>query len=85
MENPSEWWLKHDHKHDLAFRPQNKLILCTSRATQSEPTELQDALQVCEPHLDLLALVPRPFEVLGASQRPGNVPGMLMDIARILA
>ena len=79
MENPSEWWLKHDHKHDLAFRPQNKLILCTSRATQSEPTELQDALQV------VLALVPRPFEVLGASQRPGNVPGMLMDIARDLA
>jgi hypothetical protein len=21
MENPSETWLKHDHKHDLAFRP----------------------------------------------------------------
>ena len=37
---------------------QNKLILGTSRATQSEPTELQDALQVCEPHLDLLALMP---------------------------
>jgi hypothetical protein len=37
---------------------QNKLILGTSRAAQSEPTELQDALQVCEPHLDLLALMP---------------------------
>ena len=34
---------------------QNKLILGTSRAAQSEPTELQDALQVCEPHLDLFA------------------------------
>ena len=21
MENPSELWLKRDHKHDLAFRP----------------------------------------------------------------
>jgi hypothetical protein len=37
---------------------QDKLILGTSRATQSEPAELQDALQVCEPHLDLLALMP---------------------------
>jgi hypothetical protein len=64
---------------------QDKLILGTSRATQSEPTELQDALQVCEPHLDLLALMPRPFESLGASQRPGNVSGMLMDITRDLA
>ena len=63
----------------------NELILGTSRAAQSKPTELQDALQVCEPHLDLFALVPRPLEALGASQRPGNVPGMLMDIARDLA
>jgi hypothetical protein len=35
---------------------QNKLILGTSRAAQSEPTELQDSLQMCEPHLDLFAL-----------------------------
>jgi hypothetical protein len=39
---------------------QNELILRTSRATQSEPAELQDALQVDEPHLDFLALMPRP-------------------------
>jgi hypothetical protein len=55
------------------------------RAAQSEPTKLQDALQVCEPHLDLLALTPRELEALGASERPGNVSGMLMDIARDLA
>ena len=42
----------------LSDSGQNKLILGASRATQSEPTELQDALQVCEPHLDLLALMP---------------------------
>jgi hypothetical protein len=36
---------------------QNKLILGASRATQSEAAEPQDALQVCEPHLDLLALM----------------------------
>jgi hypothetical protein len=64
---------------------QNKLVLSASWTTQSEPTELQDALQVCKPHLDLLALMPRPFEALGASQHPGNVSGMLMDIAWDLA
>jgi hypothetical protein len=41
----------------LSDSGQNKLILGASRATQSEPTELQDALQVREPHLDLLALM----------------------------
>jgi hypothetical protein len=64
---------------------QNKLILGTSRAAQSEPPELQDALQVCEPHLDLFALMPRPLEAICSGERPGNVSGMLMDIARDLA
>jgi len=63
---------------------QNKLILSASWATQSKPTEPQDALQVCEPHLDLLALPLRLLKALGASERPGNVSGMLMDIARDL-
>jgi ABC-type nitrate/sulfonate/bicarbonate transport system substrate-binding protein len=27
MENPSETWLKRDHKHDLAFRPLEKALL----------------------------------------------------------
>jgi hypothetical protein len=36
---------------------------------------------VCEPHLDLLALVPRPLEAFGISKRPGK----LMDVARDLA
>ena len=35
---------------------QNELILGASWASQTKPTELQDALQVREPHLDLLAL-----------------------------
>jgi hypothetical protein len=35
---------------------QNKLVLGASWTTQSKPTQLQDALQVREPHLDLLAL-----------------------------
>ena len=27
MENPSELWLKRDHKHDLAFRPLETALL----------------------------------------------------------
>jgi hypothetical protein len=64
---------------------QNKLILGASWATQSQSTEPQDALQVCEPHLDLLALPSRLLEALGASERPCNVSGMLMNVARDLA
>jgi hypothetical protein len=40
--------------------------------------------EVCEPHLDLLALTPGLLEALGANERPGNVSGVLMDIARDL-
>jgi hypothetical protein len=40
---------------------------------------------VREPHLDLLALTPRLLKALGAGERPRNVSGMLMDIARDLA
>jgi hypothetical protein len=56
---------------------QNKLILGASWATQSKPTELQDALHVRKPHLDLLALTSRRLEALGSSERPGDVPGVL--------
>jgi hypothetical protein len=64
---------------------QNKLILGASWTTQPKPAELQDTLQVRKPHLDLLALTSRCLEALGVSERPGNVPGVLMDVARDLA
>ena len=38
-----------------------------------------------EAHLDLLALPLRLLKALGTSERPGNVPGVLMDVARDLA
>ena len=63
---------------------QNKLVLGASWATQSKPTEPQDALQVGKPHLDLLALTSRRLEALGAGERPGDVPGVLMYVARDL-
>jgi hypothetical protein len=40
---------------------------------------------VGKPHLDLLALAPRLLEALGASERPGDVSGVLMYVARDLA
>jgi len=43
------------------------------------------ASSVCEPHLDLLALPSRLLEALGAGERPGDVSGMLVDVARNLA
>ena len=47
---------------------ENELVLGASRAPQSKPSEPQDALEVREPHLDLLTLAPRLIEALGASE-----------------
>ena len=47
---------------------QNKFVLGASWTTKSKPTEFQDALQMCEPHLDLLALASRCLEALRASE-----------------
>ena len=63
----------------------NKLVLGASWTTQSKPAELQDALQVRKPHLDLLPLTSRLLKALGTGERPGDVSGVLMDIARDLA
>ena len=81
----SGWWpsdQRGEPSQVLGDSGQNKLVLSASWTTQSKPTELQDALQVREPHLDLLALMSRLLEALGASERPGNVAGVLMDVAR---
>jgi hypothetical protein len=64
---------------------QDKLILGASWATKSKPTKPQDALKMCEPHLDLLAFAPRLLKALGAGERAGNVSSMLMDVAWDLA
>lgn len=58
---------------------------CASWSTQSKPTEPKNALQVCQPHLDLLSLTSRRLVALGANKRPGDVPGLLVDVARDLA
>ena len=84
----SGWWPSDQRREPsqvLSDGGQNELILGASWATKSKPTKPQDALQVCEPHLDLLALTSRLLKALSASERPRNVSGMLMDVARDLA
>jgi hypothetical protein len=36
---------------------------------------------VCEPHLNLLALAARLLKALSTSERKGDVPGTLVDVA----
>jgi len=71
--NPERWRLKQTHPGRLAGR-----AVEAGRASGC-------AFDLCKPHLDLLALTSRLFEALGANERPGNVAGALMDIARDLA
>lgn len=88
IQSPSRWWSRSQRSEApqiLSDGSQNKLILGASWATKPKPTKPQDALQVREPHLDLLALAAGPLKALGASERSGDVSGMLMDIARDLA
>src|SRR6516225_9169445 len=70
-------WRSRDQRREpsqvLSDGGQNELILGASGTTQSQSTEPQDALQVCKPHLDLLALASRLLKARGASERPGNV------------
>ena len=35
MNNPSELWMRRDHKHDLAFRPLETALLERARSTRS--------------------------------------------------
>jgi hypothetical protein len=77
-QNLSGWWPGAqfgEPSQVLGDGGEREFVLCTARAAQSKPTEPQDALQVREPHLDLLALTPRLLEALGTSERPGNVSG----------
>ena len=55
----SGWWSgsqRCEPPQVLSNGGQNELILGTSWTPKSKPTEPQDALQMCEPHLDLLPL-----------------------------
>ncbi|MBB4381754.1 hypothetical protein GGD61_006442 [Bradyrhizobium sp. SBR1B] len=63
----------------------NKLVLGASWTAESEPAELEDALEVRKPHLDFLSLTSRLLKALGASEGGCNVSGVFMDVAWDLA
>jgi hypothetical protein len=50
-----------------------ELVSSPIRTAQSEPIELQDALEVCEQHLDLFALAPRGLIGLGLGDLAGQI------------
>ena len=50
-----------------------ELVSGTARAAQAQPVEAQDAFEVRELHLDLLAISPRLRVGLGAGQRSRDV------------
>jgi hypothetical protein len=58
---------------------------CAPRATKAEAAEPQNALQVCEPHLDAFPVMAWPFESCGPSQRPRDITCALVDATRNLA
>jgi hypothetical protein len=64
---------------------QDKFILGASWTAKSKPTKPEDALKMREPHLNLLALTSRLLKAFGTNERPSNVAGSLMDVARDLA
>ena len=53
--------------------------------TQAQPTKLQDTLEMGEQHLDPLALAARLIEGGRVIEGPGDIAGVLMDVARDLA
>jgi hypothetical protein len=82
-----EWWRSRDQRCEppqvLGDGGENKLIQGTLRATQSEPTEPQDALEARERRLNLLPFSSRPVEPIGANEGPlrEKVPPSRFDLS----
>src|SRR5690606_6911840 len=64
---------------------EQELVAGAAWTAQSEPTEPEDALEVGEQHLDLLATMSRAFIGGGACQGTGNVAGVFVEVSRDLA
>jgi len=64
---------------------QHELVLCTTRSSEAQSPEAQDAFQVGKPHFDTLAIVARLLECFSASERSGCVAGTLVEAARNFA
>ena len=64
---------------------EQELVAGAAWTAQSEPTEPEDALEVGEQHLDLLATMSRAFISRCPCQGPGNVAGVFVEVSRDLA
>src|SRR5690348_3170890 len=64
---------------------EEELVLCAAGPSQSQPVELQDALQVREQHLDLLPLAPRGLVGRGCGDVASEIARPFVDRARHLA
>src|SRR5260370_41153543 len=69
----------------LGEGPEHELVLCATWAAQSKSTEPQDTFQVCEPHLDALAVAPRLLEGVSADEQSGDIACVLVNVARDLS
>ena len=80
-----QWWWASDEFAEasqvLGDGGKGELELGAAWTAQPEPTEAQNALQVCEQHLDLLAVAPRLGELLRPGECPSNVAGCFVHIA----
>ena len=56
-----------------------ELVVSTRRTSQPEPVEAQDALEMCEQHLDLLAFTPRRHVGLSLGDITRNVSSLFVD------
>ena len=56
------------------------LVPRAAQATQSKPIEPEDALHMCKPHLDLLALPTRLLEGLRIGQRTDMITHILIEV-----
>lgn len=64
---------------------EQELIAGATWSAQSEPSEPEDALEVGEQHLDLLAPVPGTFIGRRVGQGSGHFASILVDVPRDLA
>ena len=59
--------------------PQQELVLSTKWTSQPEPIEAQDALEMCEQHLDLFPFTSRPDIGIGLRDVARNISGLFVD------
>src|SRR5262249_55438656 len=82
------WWPNHkfgEPPQILSNRCQRELEPGTARAAQAQSVEPQNALEMCEQHLDLLTIAARLRESCCLCDRTGNIACGLMNAAHDFA